>query len=302
MEARVIEKQLLSNGYPLAHSETGIGWLVPSDSSRPMHELREQYREQGYLWLKGILERDTVLAFRRRFFETFLDTGIIAEGTDPVEGIYSGIPVVGATSRRLSSEPVLWPDYEAFCKMPAIVQFYEAFFGGDVHLLKRKLIRHNVPGEHSCTPGHYDLIYLRAGSDSVCSSWIPIGDTPVEMGGLTYLENSDALGRKMEAEFTIKNANLSPEERISAYNKNMTAGGWVGKDLAALADLIGGRWLVADYEAGDMVVHSPYMIHAATENIDSQRRMRLSTDIRYQLSTEKIDPRWNNDYYAGDNL
>jgi ectoine hydroxylase-related dioxygenase (phytanoyl-CoA dioxygenase family) len=66
--------------------------------------------------------------------------------------------------------------------------------------------------------------------------------------------------------------------------------------------MIGGRWFIANYEAGDMVVHSPYMIHAATDNIDPLKRMRLSTDIRYQLKSDRIDPRWNNHLFIGDNL
>ena len=55
-----------------------------------------------------------------------------------------------------------------------------------------------------------DLIYLRAGTARVSTSWIPIGDTPASMGGLVYLEGSDALGRRMEAEFAAQNANLAP--------------------------------------------------------------------------------------------
>jgi ectoine hydroxylase-related dioxygenase (phytanoyl-CoA dioxygenase family) len=136
----------------------------------------------------------------------------------------------------------------------------------------------------------------------VCSSWIPLGDTPVEMGGLVYLENSDALGRKMEAEFSANNSNLTPEERISAYNKNMSEGGWVGKDLADMAERFDSRWLIADYEMGDMVVHSPYMIHAATQNKDSKERIRLSTDIRYQNVRDEIDARWQNHWTLGDML
>ncbi|HEX4202925.1 MAG TPA: phytanoyl-CoA dioxygenase family protein [Ktedonobacteraceae bacterium] len=302
MSIRKIETPLVSNGYPLTRSEQGISWLVPSDPSRPLEALREQYREQGYLWLRGILNRERVLAFRRRFFEAYASTGLLAEGTDPSAGIFAGNFVSHEVRQRLLMEIVRWPEYEAFCLAPEIIGFYEKFFGGKVHLLKRKIIRYTAPGDKNCTPGHYDLIYLRAGSDSVCSSWIPLGDIPVEMGGLAYLEHSDALGRKMEAEFTAKNATLSPEERISAYNKNMSAGGWVGKDLAALADLIQGRWLLADYAAGDMVVHSPYMIHGSTENHDPLQRMRLSTDIRYQLQGDKIDPRWNHDHFVGDNL
>ena len=51
-----------------------------------------------------------------------------------------------------------------------------------------------------------------------------------------------------------------------------------------------------------MVIHSPYLIHASTVNYDAENRMRLSTDIRYQLIREKIDARWANDYYIGDRL
>jgi ectoine hydroxylase-related dioxygenase (phytanoyl-CoA dioxygenase family) len=144
------------------------------------------------------------------------------------------------------------------------------------------------------------LTYLRAGTDRVCTSWIPIGDIPVEMGGLIYLEGSDALGRKLEAEFSAKNAHLLPEERISAYNKNMTETGWLTKDLPSLADRLDSRWLMADYEAGDMVVHSPYMIHASTSN--TRMTMRLSTDIRYQLVRDEIDPRWTTNWSPDDKL
>ena len=302
MSTHIQVRALQSNGIPLAREGQEIGRLVPTDPRRPMEELREQFRVQGYLWLKGLLPRDEVLNFRRHYFTAYRDTGLLAEGSDPIEGIYSGIPIAPELNNRLWTEAARWPEYEAFCLSPAIVNFYEAFLAGAVHLLKRKIIRYNTPGETSCTPGHYDLIYLRGGSDTVCSSWIPFSDTPVAMGGLVYLEGSDALGRRLEAEFSAKNVALSPEERISAYNKNMAAGGWIGKDLPALADLLGGRWLVADYEAGDMVVHSCYMIHAATQNSDPRGRMRLSTDIRYQRSSDAIDPRWNNDLFIGDNL
>jgi len=151
------------------------------------------------------------------------------------------------------------------------------------------------------TGGHYDLIYLRGGTEHICTSWILIGDTPVEIGGLIYLEGSDAWGRKLEAEFKEKNKDLPPEERVSAYNKNMKTG-WLYLDLATLADEVNARWLVADYEAGDMLVHSPYIIHASTMNIDPQKHIRLSTDIRYQLVRDEIDVRWNNHWSFDDML
>jgi ectoine hydroxylase-related dioxygenase (phytanoyl-CoA dioxygenase family) len=292
---------LTSNGYPLASGPHRIGRLTPTDASESIDTIREIYKAQGYVWLKGFFERETILEFRRHFFSAFQNAGLFKAGTEPRQAIFSGQDDKRVTQKILM-EVVRSAAYESFCLQPKLWQFYDAFLSGPSYLHKRKIIRYVNPGDTSSTPAHYDLIYLRAGTDKVCSSWIPLGDTPVAMGGLVYLEGSDALGRKMEAEFSANNGNLTPEERISAYNKNMTEGGWVGKDLADMAERFDSRWLIADYEAGDMVVHSPYMIHAATQNMDSQGRIRLSTDIRYQNVRDEIDARWSNHWTLEDML
>ncbi len=292
---------LESNGFELSTSPDRLGWLTPTDANVPLSTLKERYQEHGYLWLKGILDRDEVLAFRARFFEAMRDTGLIAAGSDPALGIFSGSEVDTQRVRRLLIEIVQWASYEAFCLARPIVEFYERFFGGPVHLHKRKIIRHKRPGDVSCTGAHYDLVYLRGGTDNLCSSWIPIGDCPVEMGGLVYLEGSDEAGRRMENEFSQKRADLPPEERVKAFNKYMNQG-WLSKDLNEIADKLGGRWLMGDYEAGDMVVHNPYLIHASTRNVDPRGRIRLSTDIRYQCVWDEIDTRWNNHWSPDDGL
>jgi ectoine hydroxylase-related dioxygenase (phytanoyl-CoA dioxygenase family) len=294
---------LVSNDYALSTTPERLGWLEPTDPNERLDKLREKYRVDGYLWLKHFLERESVLDFRRRYFEAMQHTGLLAEGSDPKDGIYSNGSVDRAAVRRVETKAVRWASFESLCLAPRIWQFYETFLGGPVYLHKRKLIRRSEPGSSWATPAHYDLTYLRGGTDrSLCTSWLPFGDVSAEMGGLVYLEGSDAHGRKLEAEFRACNAELPPEERISAYNRNMAEGGWLTKDLPSLADRINSRWLVADYEAGDMVIHSPFMIHAATTNNDNQGRMRLSADIRYQLVREEIDERWSGDWHHEDHL
>ncbi|GCE11932.1 phytanoyl-CoA dioxygenase family protein [Tengunoibacter tsumagoiensis] len=276
---RSLNEPLVSNGYTLAMTSERLGWLEPRTANLPMEQLRETYHQQGYLWLKGFFKRDMVLKFRDFFFETIAERGLQA---------YFEI----ITSR----------EYEEFCTMPHLWNFYKEFLQGPPYLHRRKMLRFNIPGEDHCTGGHYDLIYLRSGTDRLCTSWIPLDDIPVEMGGLIYLEHSDAAGRQLEAEFRAKNAELPSEERISAYNRNMRANGWVSTNLAEMAERFNTRWLVADYEAGDMVIHSPYMIHAATLNNDPLLRTRLSTDIRFQCVDDEIDQRWAKDWSLGDDL
>ena len=293
---------LTSNGFILEAGPDRLGRLTPSDPTRPIAELREQFAAQGYLWLKGILDRQRIFAFRKRFFASLADCGLLQPGSDPVDGIYSGGGEDHRAIAKRMHEIVRWSAYEAFCLQSEIWEFYEALFDGAPYLHKRKIIRYTKPHEANATGAHYDLTYLRAGTDQVATSWIPIGDIPVHMGGLVYLEHSDRWGRELEAEFREQNAHLSREEQISAYNKNMNATGWLTKDLPNLANRLNSRWLIADYEAGDMMVHSAYMVHAATSNDDTNGIMRLSTDIRYQRVRDEIDIRWNNHWSMEDML
>lgn len=306
---RQFEKPLYSNGYPLSAGLNYIGSLNPSQASLPIEKIREIFLKQGYVWLKGFFDKAEVLSLRSRFFTAYKNSGLLKPNSDLQDGFFSGNSESN-NNPKILMEFVRTASYEAFCLQPKLWQFYDDLFQSPSYLHKRKIVRYKTPN-HSCqllkedlttTPAHYDLIYLRGGNDKVVSSWIPLGDTPIEMGGLVYLEGSVLIGKKMEAEFAINNKNLSPEERISAYNKNMTEGGWVGKDLGAMAEKFNTRWLVADYEAGDMVIHSPYMIHAATDNIDAKGRIRLSTDIRYQSIREELDVRWDNHWTLEDML
>ena len=106
-----------------------------------------------------------------------------------------------------------------------------------------------------------------------------------------------AEGWRLENEFSFTQHDTSLNG-TGAFN----ATGGIGKDLSVLAKRYQTRWLVADYEAGDMVVHTSYMIHAATQNNSSAGRMRLSTDIRYQRIRDEIDARWQQHWTLDDML
>jgi ectoine hydroxylase-related dioxygenase (phytanoyl-CoA dioxygenase family) len=177
-------------------------------------------------------------------------------------------------------------EYAAFCAQPAIKGWFEWFLGGEPFLHKRKIIRQTAPGENgigTATQAHYDLVYLRGGSDQVLSAWIPLGDCPVARGGLTYLEGSHHRVLEEEAAGRLKRPAAS-----------MTA------DLPGLADKYDARWLVTDYAAGDVVIHTAHTIHAALDNVSDG--IRLSTDIRYQRSDDAIDGRWQNHWHDQDGL
>jgi ectoine hydroxylase-related dioxygenase (phytanoyl-CoA dioxygenase family) len=296
-------QELWSNGHRLSTEPHRWGELEPADPASSPAALRARLEAEGQLWLRGLLGRERVLAFRERYFAAQARTGLLAPGTAPRDGVYAGGGEDRAAARRLMFEAVRWASYGSLCFSEPLVALFEALLGGETYLHQRKLLRQQVPGAKSgATGAHYDLTYLRAGTDRVLTAWIPLGDVGVEMGGLVYLEGSDAWGREKEAEFRVRNAELPEAERLSAFNRNMAENGWLTKDLPSLAERLDTRWLGADYRAGDVVVHGAYTIHASTDNADPRGRIRLSTDIRYQRVADAIDERWSRDLSPDDDL
>ena len=300
----------------LSSNANRLGNLYESSHKEEFSLLRKRFSKDGYLFLKGILKKNDVISFREWVFNKLQNTGLLKENINSKFGIVNNkinhniddakFLESGRSQNSLIKNAISLivksKRYEEFCSQPLLVNFVKKLIGGDIYLHKRKILRHTIPQSNNSTPAHYDLIYLRAGTDNIITVWIPIGDIDIAEGGLMYLEGSHAQGIKMEDEFSKKNANLSKEEQINAFNKNMTEGGWISKNLPNLAEKFNTRWLVTNYEAGDILIHSPYLIHASTNNKSLKERIRLSTDIRFQNIDDKIDIRWNNHWNEDDNL
>jgi phytanoyl-CoA hydroxylase len=82
----------------------------------------------------------------------------------------------------------------------------------------------------------------------------------------------------------------------------MMATGLLSESPAEFARQHGRRWLVSDYEAGDVVLHKPHTIHASTINNDPDKVIRLATDLRFCDSSKPYDKRWMNFYRFGDGV
>ncbi len=91
---------------------------------------------------------------------------------------------------------------------------------------------------------------------------------------------------------------------MSAFNQNMSKFGQLSDDAGEFRATKGGnrRWLVSNYEAGDVVFHDPYTLHASSKNEDPEGRIRLSTDLRFYKQGSDIDTRWMKLWTPGDGL
>jgi phytanoyl-CoA hydroxylase len=198
---------------------------------------------------------------------------------------------------------------ETFCKHPVLKDFIARMtgWGDDTLAIRRSLLRNNTPGNKAIGV-HYDQIFLRHGEPTSVTAWIPVGDIGLTGGGLIHLENGKlrhrvwacsfwslrighTLGREIEADFMQKaeESGLTESERRNAFNQNMMSTGLLADGPREYSETFGRRWLVTTYEAGDVVLHTPYAIHASTMNYDPDNKIRVGTDLRFVDSSKPWD-------------
>lgn len=116
------------------------------------------------------------------------------------------------------------------------------------------------------------------------------------------------LGQEVEAEFTRKaeEAGLSETETKNGFNQNMLSTGLLADGPLEYSKQFGRRWLATNYEAGDVVLHTPFtvrplsfkadthsssciQIHASTINSDPNNAIRLGTDLRFVNGSKPWD-------------
>ncbi|GAB7352163.1 hypothetical protein MBLNU459_g2646t1 [Dothideomycetes sp. NU459] len=319
-----VQPKLYVNDGPL--DDSSVGRLRPSYPDEPLEELRSRYQEDGYLFLKGLLPRSDVLKARSSYFSYLSPSGVLAPGTTPEQGIFDaskdaaafpgiGAGVVGNNNHggpevrgfvdlALEAHTQDWYAQE-FCKHPALRDFVAKFtdWGQNTLGIRRTLLRNNVPGNKAIGV-HYDQIFLRHGRPTSVTAWVPMGDVSINGGGLIYLEKGHTLGAEQEETFTRKAmaSGLTEEEAKNGFNANMMSSGMLDEGPARYGKRFDRRWLVTDYEAGDVVLHTPFTIHASTLNNDPENVIRLATDLRFVDSTKPWDTRWDKDYEIGDGV
>jgi len=276
----ITSSTLTSSGHQLDLSPNSFGELRRS-SYVPGQEavLQKNFAEDGYLYLPAFFPREEILAVRDEFIRRLSRTGSLHPDRPADEMIASPEPV-NPSGTDIRGGNTLMP---GLVFSPRMLNFYQGFLGGPVRHYDHIWIRLIRPGKG--TMPHCDLPYMGRGTRNVMTAWIPYRDTSLELGGLMVLEKShlqsERIHRYLEGDADTYCVNRN------AYKNKKTV---LSKNPVSLREKFGGRWLTTNFQAGDLLTFGMTTVHASLDN--QTDAYRVSTDTRYQLASEPIDPRW----------
>ena len=230
--------------------------------------LRRQLRDDGYLFLKDILPKDEVLGLRKSILEFCQEVGWLRDGTNLMAGLTDHPPVLEGQEEWRPVYAKL-QSLEAFHRLKLhhrVHEIMEDIFQESVFALPMTIARIAFPRDNERgTQPHQDWLYV-GGSTEIISCWAPLGNVPVEVGGLKLLVGSH------------KSGFLAP----------CPAPGPGGNIVPVDADL---DWFQTDYRMGDLLLFKSLTVHAAADNHTSDV-LRLSIDFRYAGESHVITEGW----------
>lgn len=281
--------QLYSFGHPLEMSEDKVGWLRDSsDAADDVAELRRRFASDGYLYMKGYLDRDEVLSARASLTDGLAAAGVLDESHPTIDAICK--PGAGYVFKpELTNNN---PAVQNLLYGERLTEFYRRFFGEDIRHYDFTWLRAIGPGKG--TNPHCDLPYMGRGTHSHMTCWLPYGDISFELGGLMVLEGSHKRMDLLE-NYVYRDVDSFCENK-AADAANAKAGKWtfsgtLSHNPPVLRNKFGGRWLTTEYQPGDFLTFGMFLVHASLDN-RTENRLRISSDSRYQRASEPIDERW----------
>jgi ectoine hydroxylase-related dioxygenase (phytanoyl-CoA dioxygenase family) len=240
---------------------------VSNDALGQAEELRRRLSEDGYLFIRRLVDPLPLAELRQQMLEVCQAGGWLMSGSTLLDG------VADIRHKCAEGDPEYLDVYtniqrlEAFHRSghwPAVLAIMEQIAAETILPHPAKVARLWFPrNTQHTTPAHQDHVHFQ-GAFETYTCWMPVGDCPIDLGGLAILAGSHKQGSVREHHFSLG------------------AGG-----LALASDELDGTWLSTDYEAGDALIFPSLTVHQALPNL-TEDRLRLSLDNRYQGLSQPI--------------
>jgi hypothetical protein len=252
------------------------------DSSGQLGEpggLQRRMAEDGYLFLRGALDRNEVLAARAEVFERLAEVDEVA--VPAPDGIFTGRSRRKEMAENLG---VFWrsvsegPNLRQVTHGPHLRGVMGEVFGEPARPHDYLFLRPGPVGRS--TNLHYDHPFFARGSNRIHTVWLALGEVPVSDGPLVVVEGSNRFDDL-----------IAPAVSVDYKSKDTPLVSVLDNPIALARDR-STRLLTADFEPGDMAVFSMTILHGTLDNHSAIGRIRLSCDIRYQPEADPLDKRY----------
>jgi hypothetical protein len=247
---------------------------VSNDAMNDRTELRRRIDDEGYLFFKRLQNPDKLRALRREMLTVMQQGGWLIAGTDPMDGIAD--ISAQCTEGDLGYTDVYHEVYklESFHRSahwPEVMAMVETIMGRPIMPHPQKIARLWFPQytEHT-TPIHQDFVHFQ-GNFETLTCWAPVGDCPIELGGLAVLPGSHKVNQVLDHHFSLGAGGLyvDTEQEVETHKE------------------LGVAWHTTNYEIGDTLIFPALTIHKALPN-ESDDKLRVSLDNRYQAVGDPI--------------
>ena len=241
-----------------------------------LEALHDQISEDGYLLIRGLHDKETVLSARQQILEKLAEKDMLAPDTPLMDGIFNpDYPEPTSTGSMGNKDMTRMPAFKAVVEGAPIMNFFKHFLGGETRTFDFKWLRTAGPGSGS--PIHYDIVFMGRGTQNLYSCWTPFGDVSLDMGPIVFCLGSNRFEkvRKTYGE--------------SDVDRDMIEGHFSDNPLE-IVEKFGGHWATTSFSAGDVIIFSMFLMHASLVNTSD--KIRITADTRYQLAAEPIDERW----------
>jgi len=238
--------------------------------------LRDQGAKDGFLFFRNFLPIPGIRSLREDMLTIMVRHGFRKPGLDVWDAHLDldAINTVPETEMRLDIgvSSAVYNEVQKLERLhglphhPKLIALFRTLLDSEILVHPRHIAR-MITGHRAMTPTppHQDFPLIQ-GTANTWTCWIPLGDCPREMGGLSFLLGSHRQG-------------------YVPIQPSKGAGGIAVKLCPSEV-----RWAEDDYQAGDIVVFTSHMIHKGLRCQDKEL-IRLSLDIRYQSGKESVEMR-----------
>ena len=150
---------------PFLHHETDVitDLRESNDILNNPNALRERITQDGYLLIRGLHEREAVLAARRQILEKLAEKGMLAPNTPLMDGVFNPeYPEPTSTGSMGNKALTQLSAFKAVVEGAPVMNFFRRFLGGDALTFDFKWLRTAGPG--SASPIHYDIVFMGRGT------------------------------------------------------------------------------------------------------------------------------------------